>query len=498
MIGLELGSDTLARLFPAYLCVGADGTIRGAGPALCRITDGRVVGLALTEALVEVPDLAAAAAADQLLQVRLRDPALDLVGSAFVQGENFLLGLGIVPDGTWPVSHGLQIADFAPFDPVVTAIMQSGIQAVLVEESRAMALELAAERERVIELAGRISRSSAYVAHEFNNLTSIIGLNCDRLLRDHGEDEAMARLVRVIRDTASRGLALTRSMLVLADRDDDSNAVFALDALLALHRAYFSLVAGAELVVAWNLGAGEAMVRVSESALVDWLARILIHARAFAVPGSRIEASTSCGVERGRPVVEIVLRGIDMAPGEADPWRGTERLTAFIADAHGTVERLCEADGALTLVLRLPLASREGEAEVVAPQSIGRSPVPAGGRVLVVDDEPYALEALEELLTGFGYAVTACDGPDGALAALERERFDVLLTDVIMPGISGLDLAKAVERTCPGLAIVLMSGFLPDGGERREAWHFLRKPLDVAQLSDVLAKCLDGRPPAAV
>ncbi|MDE2621031.1 MAG: response regulator, partial [Sphingomonadales bacterium] len=484
MIRLEFGSDTLARLFPAYLCVGPDGTIHGAGPALRRITGGRILGLALAEALVAVPDLVAAVAADQLLQLRLRDPALDLVGSAFAQGENFLLALGIVADRTWPVPHGLQIDDFAPSDPAVTAIMQSGVQAALVEESKTMALELAAERERVIELAGRISRSSAYVAHEFNNLTSIIGLNCDRLLRDHGQDEAMARLVRVIRDTASRGLALTRSMLVLADRDDDSDAVFALDGLLAVHRAYFSLVAGAELVVGWNLDAGEALVRVSESALVDWLARIFIRARELAGPGARITAGTSSSVEGGRPMVEIVLRATGMNPADADPWRATERLAAFIAQADGTIEQLCEAGGAFTLVLRLPLASRDGEVEVAAPQSIGRSPVPAGARVLVVDDEPYALEALEELLAGFGYAVTACDGPDGALAALARERFDVLLTDVIMPGISGLDLAEAAERAYPGLAIVLMSGFLPDGGARREAWHFLRKPLDVAGLAE--------------
>ncbi len=307
MIRLDLDGETLARLYPAYIRAGSDGTIRSAGPALRRIAGEAIIGAALADLIDSALDLATAARSNKSVQLRLRDPALTLMGEVVAVGTDYLLALRIVPDRSWPLDLPLQIADFAPSDPVVAAIMQSGIQAALLDESRAMALDLAAERARVMDLLGRISRASAHTAHEFNNLISIIGLNCERLLREHAGDTAIGHLVEIIRDTAQRGSEMTQSLLA--------------------------------------------------------------------------------------------------------------QLTPGAADGAGANE--------------------------VAPAAF-RSSAPA--RVLVVDDEPHALEALEELLTDYGFAVTACAGADAALTALAVERFDILLTDVVMPDISGIELARASSQ----------------------------------------------------
>ncbi|MFC3175507.1 response regulator [Novosphingobium bradum] len=366
MIHLELGSERLGRLFPAYLCVGAAGTIRSAGPALRRLAGDWVLGAALDQVLEDTPDLALSAAADKPVQLRLRQPALSLSGSVIAAGGDYLLALGIVPERTWPLAQSLQIADFAPSDPVVAAIMQSGIQAALIDESKTMALDLAAERQRVIDLLGRISRASAHMAHEFNNVVSIIGLTCDRLLRERTDDPDLAQLVGIIRDTAQRAAAMTQAAMALADRQGDAEAHF------------------------------------------------------------------------------------------PPP---------------------------------LPAATP------AATPASARHRAPGAARVLVVEDEHHALEALEDLLVDLGYDVAACGDPAAALALLARERFDVLLTDVIMPGITGLELASAAIRIDPEIAVVLMSGYLPEGGERREEWTFLRKPLDLAELAGTLASRAI-RPPA--
>lgn len=131
---------------------------------------------------------------------------------------------------------------------------------------------------------------------------------------------------------------------------------------------------------------------------------------------------------------------------------------------------------------------------VANPGKAASMPGSAGARILIAEDEPHALEALEELLGDLGYEVMACNDPTAALNALATRRFDVLLTDVIMPGLSGLELAAAAVRIDPELRIILMSGYLPEGGDRRDEWHFLRKPLQVGDLAGLLARCCTTRP----
>lgn len=364
MIRLELDSSRLGHLFPAYICIASDGTICSIGPALRRIAGDGLSGRLLAEVVEDAPDIAGAAFAGKPVLLRTLDPSLTLSGSAIALDGCLLLALGILPDRSWPLSQPLQISDFASSDPVVAAIMQAGIQSALLEESKAMAFELATERQRVLDLIGRMSRSSAHMAHEFNNLVSIISLNCDRLLRDLGEDASLAPLVTVIRNTALRAATTTQAAMAFAYSHQDP------------------------------------------------------------------------------------LPGVASA-GTSPSFVPTVRVTGTsLSQAH---------------------------------------PLP-GGRVLVVDDEPDALEALEELLTDFGYTVTAYVCPAEALARFEAGQFDVLLTDVIMPEVTGFELAGKATRIDPGLSVILMSGYLPDGRDRPPEWRFVQKPLEIADLMKVLAQ----------
>ncbi len=346
MISLVRNLENLGRVFPAFLRVAWDGTILARGPAIQRHAPAAGVGAVLASVFDDVPDLAQCARNGTAMQLHAVNPALHLYGTVLEEEGGFLLALNVVPMAPWPTAGPVSIADFAPSDPAVPAIMLAGVQAALIEESKEIALELAAERQRMIDLLERVTAAAASTAHELNNVISIIGLNCDRLERETADQSQAARLVGIIRETAMRGAALTRAMMELAERPEQP-----------------------------------------------------------------------------------------------------ERLG------------------------------------MVAPE---RCQVPA--RVLVVEDEIHALEALAELLDGLGYEVTACANGEVALAALGRQRFDVLLTDVVMPGISGLELAEMARRADPDLAVVLMSGYLPDGGEQRDEWLFLHKPLDLGRLDAILGQ----------
>ncbi len=112
----------------------------------------------------------------------------------------------------------------------------------------------------------------------------------------------------------------------------------------------------------------------------------------------------------------------------------------------------------------------------------GASPTPTQGlRILIVDDDYTTRRVLEELLLDEGFLVASCDCGAAALVLLRASRYDVLLTDLIMPGMSGLELWSAARTLGQPLRCVVMSGHPPlDGVPADVAW--VSKPIDVGAL----------------
>lgn len=117
--------------------------------------------------------------------------------------------------------------------------------------------------------------------------------------------------------------------------------------------------------------------------------------------------------------------------------------------------------------------------------------------ILVVDDDPEILDVLEELLKPLGYnVITVASGEEALeMTALHPDKIDLLLTDVVLPGIKGQELAKQMLLNCPGVNVLFMSGLLcpsmahHDTGQHFEA--FLRKPFSPNELLRKMRKVLD-------
>lgn len=106
---------------------------------------------------------------------------------------------------------------------------------------------------------------------------------------------------------------------------------------------------------------------------------------------------------------------------------------------------------------------------------------PAGTRVLVVDDEPTVRELFRRWLAGAGHAVEVCDGAAQALRRVEAGGIDVLVTDLLMPGLRGELLAEQVRTRWPGIRLVVVSGWVPPAAMRGLAAAgaaVLQKPID--------------------
>ena len=118
-------------------------------------------------------------------------------------------------------------------------------------------------------------------------------------------------------------------------------------------------------------------------------------------------------------------------------------------------------------------------------------------RVLLVEDEPAVREMTLAALQGYGYTVLAASNPEDALqtVAAKHGQIDLLLTDVVMPGLSGPQLADHVRRIHPAIAVVFMSGYTSDAvlreGIESGDVHFVQKPFSTAALAAKLRHVLD-------
>lgn len=115
-------------------------------------------------------------------------------------------------------------------------------------------------------------------------------------------------------------------------------------------------------------------------------------------------------------------------------------------------------------------------------------------RILVIDDEPDILEILDGLLTSVGYEVSTAESGTAAIERAKRDGFDLAITDLLMPGLSGVDTIVALKGIDPSLPVIVVSGYLSDEAIRRcseeGAVRVVAKPVHIDELLHVVDTAL--------
>jgi signal transduction histidine kinase len=361
--------------------------------------------------------------------------------------------------------------------------------------------ELAQKNRELDDARARLTRAqhlkslgelSAEVAHEFGNLLQAIGLQAAALRRQVTLPEGVMRSVWSIKQAVDIGQALTRRLLTFA-RNDPEERMEALD----IARVLRDLVQLLEPRI--NLSGRTVRMELSlptlppvlgnENKLTEVFLNLFLNAMDAMPDGGALQVSAA---ERSGEV-RIAMRdsGKGMTREEIarafDPFfttkpggTGLGLSTVYgVVRAHGgSVFVESEVGRGTTVFVSLPTS---------VPPAFDR-PAPSkprmrhSGRVLVVDDHPTVREATSELLAMQGYAVETAGSVAEALAALERERFAVVVTDVGLPDRPGWEVARAAKEKSPGTVVLLVTGwgshFSLEEARQRGADLVFEKPVD--------------------
>jgi PAS domain S-box-containing protein len=364
------------------------------------------------------------------------------------------------------------------------------------------------------------------IAHDFNNILMVILANVDTILEDESAAPAIRDRTGQIDRAAQRAAELTRQLLAfsrkqpLQPRPTNLNDIVA--ATVRLIRRTLSEAITVETVLAPELWTASVDPTQLESALVN----LCINARDAMPGGGRLVLATANatldeGYVAANPdvaagayvLVTITDTGTGIAPENLDkvfePFfttkevgRGTglglSMVYGFIKQSQGHIRIESELGRGTTIRLHLPrLDGTPGDAPPPA-----RDAALAGGneRILVVEDDAQVRNGVVRQLRSLGYAVDeAADGTAGLAAfAAASPPYDLLLTDVVMPGaLGGKSLADEVERRWPGTPVVFMSGYTEEAitheGRLEPGVHLLAKPFRKRDLARMIRAVLTRR-----
>ena len=377
------------------------------------------------------------------------------------------------------------------------------LQAEVTERERA---EEALRQAQKMEAVGRLTGG---IAHDFNNLlTPVIGGL--EMIAASLEEPRLKRIADAALESGRRGAKLTTQLLAFSRIQRIQMAPVAINEVVDNLRQILKHTLGPGIAVRHEPGP-EAHAMCDVNQLENAILNLAINARDAMPEGGALTISTGIVAEDACPEFEagefvrltIADTGHGMAPEVAE--RAIEPFFSTKPVGKGTGLGLAQVYGiARQSGGTLRIDSKEGEgtaihlllprvaAEIVAVDSdgspAGPQPRGAGGRILVVDDDPDVRGFLAEALGDLGHRVEAAESGTAALAAFERVAPDLMLIDFAMPGMNGAELAKEVRSRRPDQPMLFVTGYAESDqleGALADV-PILRKPFGVAELAVIV------------
>ena len=376
------------------------------------------------------------------------------------------------------------------------------------------------QRSQRLEALGRLAGG---VAHDFNNHLTVISGYSQLLMADDRASAETRETAAEITKAAQRSAALTHQLLAFSRGQLMAPRVVDLNSLVRGTEGFLKRLIGENIELSTTLSADPAWVRADPGQLEQVVVNLAINARDAMPHGGRLVIGThahdtSTGI--GHPpdladgryrVLTVTDTGVGM--DEATRSRIFEPFFTTKADRHGTGLGLAttygiarQSGGAIAVdsepgrgsSFRVYLcATATADGETPRDQVRPRGAVHGTEAILLVEDEPAVRSLLRLALESRGFAVVAVGTAEAALHVAETSgvRIDALVTDIVLPGLNGRELAEHLWGVTPSLRVLFLSGYTDDEEIRGHASHpfaaFLQKPFGADDLTAAVREVLD-------
>ena len=379
------------------------------------------------------------------------------------------------------------------------------IVGVATEVTRQRRMETEAASRNRLQALGELAGG---IAHDFNNILTVINGTTDLLLDVDDLPEIRARLGEV-KASGGRAADLVRRLLMFGRRDHRADEPTDLNRPIRDLHQFFRRLVGETHEVIINLHEEPLGVPIDHTDTEQVLSNLVINARDAMPEGGIIRVTTEVEVVEGQTWAVLTVQDNGIGMDEATRARvfepffttkeagdgsglGLSTVWGIVSGSGGRIDVQSRLGQGTTMTARWPRM----ELVPVAPQQKATSPVSDGRSILVVEDDAGVAHVTKKILVRAGYRVrVAADGREAVQIFREQpEAFDLVFSDLVLPNLSGLDMAQEIRDMCPSIRFGFCTGYAnhPSFARMRTAnpSQLLRKPYTQRQLHDFVNDCM--------
>lgn len=373
----------------------------------------------------------------------------------------------------------------------------AGVEGIARDITSRKSLEEELRQARQMDALGRLSGG---VAHDFNNILTVVTGYSDLLLMTLPANDRSRSKIEEIRRAGERATELTRKLLAFGRAQAAPHVAGDLHRTLAECAEMLRYLAPPPVEVAIAAAPGPAPVQCDPVEIQQILLNLALNSRDAMPEGGRIVITTALTGSAVELTVSDNGSGMDASTRARvfdpffttkDPGRGTglglSTVYAIVRRAGGRIDLESAPGAGTTVTVRLPLVRHSAGDPPEAAS--GGSPRGQLETVFLVDDQEEVRAYTSEVLCQLGYAVRSFDGASSALRAMEHQP-SLLITDVVMPGIAGPELARLAQERFPQLPVLFVSGYPGPEQQATGGQAFLPKPFTPAQLAEAVSKAV--------
>ena len=381
------------------------------------------------------------------------------------------------------------------------------------------ALQGSEEQTRQLQKMEAVGRLAGGIAHDFNNLLTVITGRTHLLLRDLAGDDPRRKGILTIDSTAQRAALLTRQLLAFSRKQILAPTVLELNEVVAGLMDILHRLIGEQIELVFRPG-GVGKCRLDRGQMEQVLVNLVVNARDAMPQGGRITLETSdieldevsarqLGAAAGTGYVMLAVTDTGTGMDEHTRSRifepffttkevgkgtglGLATVYGIVQQSGGSIRVESELGVGTTFTLYFPRV----EEAVTATEPGDETPRPGTETVLVVDDEGEVQALVQAVLVRYGYTVLGAERPTEAVKIAERHpgTIHLLLTDMVMPEMSGPTLAQRLRELRPDMAVLYMSGYADYIAGLDPGPALLQKPFTPEAVARAVRAALDAVP----